>query len=213
MIISSPKLPVRLQPCSAPDLVPAVTLEQAQYSRLNWSNGQSKRPSFDAVRFLDPDMTSASLREGGWADVEITGGLLAGLDLTGSTIRRTHISGVRASGIIVAETEGKDISISSSKLDLANFRFATWSRVEFKNCSFKDADFAASKLADVVFSNCELSGCDFSGATLTRVDLRTSLLGDLKGASGLKGATITSGQLMGLAPVLALHIGIIVRDS
>jgi uncharacterized protein YjbI with pentapeptide repeats len=213
MIVSPPKLPAELQACAPVPLVPAITLELGQYPRLAWANDHSKRPSFDAVRFTEPDMTSTSLREGGWADVEIIGGLLAAADLTGSTIRRVRIRGVRASGLIVAETEGKDITIGASKLDLANFRFANWSRIEFNNCSFLDADFAGSKFTDIVFSDCDLSGCDFSGAALTRVDLRSSTLSDISGPSGLKGATITTGQLMALAPLLASYVGIIVRDS
>ncbi|HUD10899.1 MAG TPA: pentapeptide repeat-containing protein [Candidatus Saccharimonadia bacterium] len=213
MKVDPPKLPQIIPDASPGVLVAAMTIEGVQVTRVNWGRQEGKRASFDAMRFVEPDMTSAKLREGGWADVAVDGGLLAGTDLTGSTLRRVTLGRARASGLIVAETEAKEIQITGCKLDLSNFRFSKWSHVLFSGCDLTDADFAGASFRDVSFQDCDLVGCDFSGAHLTRVDLRTSRLDNPKGVAGLKGAQITSGQLMQLSPVLAHAMGIEVNDS
>jgi uncharacterized protein YjbI with pentapeptide repeats len=208
MTVDSPKLPQVLLNADPEDLEDAITIEGVHITGLNWSNGEAKRPSFDAVRFTNPDMSLAKLRDGGWADVEILGGLLAGTNLTGSTIRRIVVNHVRASGLVVAETEGRHITVKDSKLDLSNFRFAKWSHVRFVDCTFAGADFAGSTMSDVSFENCELDGCDFSGARFSRVDLNSSRITKVKGLGGLRGALMTYEQLIGLLPEVALEMGI-----
>jgi uncharacterized protein YjbI with pentapeptide repeats len=212
MIVVAPKLPSVLQKITPPDLESATSLENVELDHTNWSAQIGRRASFDAIRFIEPDMSSAKLREGGWADVEIVGGLLAATDVTGSTLRRVHMHHVRASGLIAVETEAKDILIEDSKLDLSNFRFAKWHTVIFVRCSFLEADFAGAHLKSVVFNNCDLTKCDFSGANLKDVDFRGSIMANIHGLSGLDGSKMTYDQLVGLLPEVASQLGITLAD-
>lgn len=50
------------------------------------------------------------------------------------------------------------------------------------------------------------------GGGLTDVDLRGLELGAIGGVDSLRGATISSGQLIEFAPLLATHLGLQVRD-
>jgi uncharacterized protein YjbI with pentapeptide repeats len=212
MIVAAPKLPQVLQNIQAPDLGSATTLENVELDHVSWSTQVGKRVSFDATRFIEPDMSSAKLREGGWADVEIVGGLLAATDVTGSTLRRIRMHHVRASGLVAAETEAKDILVEDSKLDLSNFRFAKWQTVTFVRCSFLEADFAGAHLKSVVFNNCDLTKCDFSGATLKDVDFRSSIMANIHGLLGLRGSKMAYDQLVGLLPEVASELGIKLLD-
>jgi uncharacterized protein YjbI with pentapeptide repeats len=212
--ITQPNLPEHMPKGAAlTDLEPAVTLEGVECDQVDWAGQKSKLAHIDSVRLIEPDLTGAILREGRWEDVEVSGGQLGGLNLTGSSLRRLLIQRARMSGVVLAETELKDIIIEDTKLDLANFRFSKLSRVRFVRCQLIDADFGAAQLVDVDFTNCDLTSADFSGATMKRVDLRSSVVQHIKGIGGLKGATINYDQMITLVPELAAGLGIEVKND
>ncbi|MGR7002536.1 pentapeptide repeat-containing protein [Yinghuangia aomiensis] len=68
-------------------------------------------------------------------------------------------------------------------------------------------------MTDVSFPGTSLDKVDFTKATLSRVDLRdATALGITSGAEALNGAIVSTPQLLDLAPALARHIGITVKD-
>jgi uncharacterized protein YjbI with pentapeptide repeats len=85
----------------------------------------------------------------------------------------------------------------------------------------RDADFGGAKLTRVRFPGCQLSGADFTKVTCADVDLRGAVLGDpgtettgiRAGYDSLRGVRIDTLQLMILAPLLAHHLGITVKDA
>jgi uncharacterized protein YjbI with pentapeptide repeats len=209
MIPHAPKL-AGLEPLASPQLQPALSLEAVDISGLVWTAQTARQTNFDSLRLSAPELTQVKLRDSGWVDVEIRGGILAGADLTGSSLRRMAVVSSRADGLIVADSTGRDLSFSDAKLDLANCRLSRWQRVVFAGCSLREADFGGATLQDVSFKNCDLTGADFSGAHLTAVDLRSSTLTGLQGLAGLAGAIIDHAQLIGLSGGLAHHLGITV---
>ena len=58
-----------------------------------------------------------------------------------------------------------------------------------------------------------LTRADFSGATLDKVDLRGAQLDITAGFESLRGALMSTAQLMSLAPVLAEQLGIQISDA
>jgi uncharacterized protein YjbI with pentapeptide repeats len=66
-------------------------------------------------------------------------------------------------------------------------------------------------LKNVAFVGCDIEDVEFSGATLHNVDLTESRIVSIKGFHGLKGARITSEQLVALIPYVAQEIGLIVE--
>lgn len=212
--IRQPNLPKQLpQAATLSSLEAAITLEGVECDQIAWAGQKSRLAHLDSVRLVNPDLTGAILREGGWEDVEISGGQLGGLNLTGSSLRRLLIQRARMSGVVLAETELKDVTIEDAKLDLANFRFSKLSRVRCVRCQLVDADFGAAQLVDVDFTNCDLTSADFSGVTMKRVDLRSSVVQQIKGIGGLKGATINYDQMITLVPELAAGLGIEIKND
>ena len=139
------------------------------------------------VRFVATD-----LAETGWQDVTLTGCALAGVPVFSAGLRR--------------------VTFRDSKLDSVNFRAGTLTDVTFENCLLRDPDFAGATLLRVSFAGCTLTGADFTKVTCTDVDLRRAELGITAGYESLRGATIDTVQLVGLAPQLARHLGITVAD-
>jgi uncharacterized protein YjbI with pentapeptide repeats len=213
MHVASPNLPAQLAESPLDRLENGITIESVKVVGASWVTQTARRATFDVVHLVDPDLTSAKLRDSGWSDVVVEGGEMSGLDITGSSWRRVAVSRARLSGIIFAEAQLGSITITDAKLDLANFRFATLKQVEFIRCSFTDADFAAAKLESVTFTDCQLAGCDFAGMTAKNVDLTSSAVERVNGVSGLRGVTLTYEQMISLVPELAADLGIKIQKD
>lgn len=211
--MTDPKLPRELPVLGSPlKLQTGMSLEMCEITSSVWASQTAKRLSIDSVRLRAPDLTAAQLRDGGWTDVALDGGELGGLNLTGSDVRRMLVRGTRASGLVMAETVIQDVRFEDTKLNLANFRLAKFFRVEFVRCQLTEADFGGANLRDVTFTDCDLTGADFSGTTMANVDVRSCVVLSLHGIGGLRGATLSSSQLITLLPELAEAAGFKVRD-
>lgn len=137
-------------------------------------------------------------------------------DFSGSNLADTSwhsvaVASTRCSGMQLPNSLLKNVTFTGCRLDLANFRFAKLENVRFEQCVVSGMDFYNAQLKHVAFVDCDVEGVEFSGAKLTDVDLTESRLLSVKGLSGLKGARITSEQLVSLLPYLAQEIGLIVE--
>jgi uncharacterized protein YjbI with pentapeptide repeats len=94
-----------------------------------------------------------------------------------------------------------------------NLRGAELTDVTFDDCDLRDADFAGATLTRTAFPGSRLAKADFTGATMDATDLRGAELGIIIDHGSLRGATISTAQLVLLAPVLAETLGITVSDD
>lgn len=74
-------------------------------------------------------------------------------------------------------------------------------------------DFTCAALTRTAFPDSRLTGTDFSRATMDRVDLRGAEPGIIFDPSSLRGAVVTAGQLVEMAPLPAGSPGILVEDG
>lgn len=206
--IISPRMPVTLD--DGPLTPPSTRgdLARVHVRDADWSNVTSPRLQLDVVVLERVQLTLASLREGSWMDVRVTGAEASGLDIAGLTGRRIEVTTSRMSGVIMSESNLRDVVFRGCKFNLANFRFAKLQSVLFDDCDLTEADLSGAVLAGVTFSRCQLRRTDFDAAVMSDVDVTTSELLDPKGVRGLGGVTIGYDQLAGLAPQLATELGI-----
>jgi uncharacterized protein YjbI with pentapeptide repeats len=187
---------------------------------------------YDGVAFAEEDFGGSGATGIRFLSCTFTGCTMTGLDLTGSVMRELRIERLRAVGTEFVSTGWLDVEVSGSllagpllydatlervvfrdcKLDAANFRDATLTDVTFEGCSLTDADFSRATMRRVGFPGSRLAGADFTKADLGEVDLRGCELGIERGLDSLGGAIVDQAQLVALAPVLAAHLGIEVRD-
>ncbi|MGA5820723.1 pentapeptide repeat-containing protein [Kitasatospora sp. NPDC094028] len=136
---------------------------------------------------------ACDLSDSDWQDSAVTGGVLAGISAYGSALRRVVFRGC--------------------KLEAVNLRSAVLRDVVFEDCLLRDVDLGGAKLTGVSFPGSTLEEVRLRGATLSRVDLRGAARLDLPdGHEGLRGALISSTQLLDLAPQFAHALGIQVKD-
>jgi uncharacterized protein YjbI with pentapeptide repeats len=139
-------------------------------------------------------LTGVSLAESDWVDSALVGCSLAGLEFFGAVLRR--------------------VVFRRCKLDSVNLRAARLHDVVFEDCVLRDVDFAEARLEGVAFPGSRLERAHFGRAVLKKADLRGAVAIDLAdGYDSLRGAVISSVQLLDLAPALANTLGIVVRDG
>ncbi len=162
------------------------------FRNVSFDGGRLRKVRFTDVTMAEVRFVATDLAETGWQDVTLTGCALAGVPVFSAGLRR--------------------VTFRDSKLDSVNFRAGTLTDVTFENCLLRDPDFGGATLLRVSFAGCTLTGADFTKVTCTDVDLRRAELGITAGYESLRGATIDIVQLVGLAPLLARHLGITVAD-
>jgi uncharacterized protein YjbI with pentapeptide repeats len=158
----------------------------------SFGGGRLRKSRFTNVTLLQARFVATDLAETSWQDTTLTGCALAGVQAFSAALRR--------------------VVFRDGKLDSVNFRQASFTDVAFEDCVLRDADFGGATLLRVSFAGCTLTGADFTKATCTEVDLRGAQLGITAGYESLRGVTIDTVQLVGLAPYLARHLGITVAD-
>jgi uncharacterized protein YjbI with pentapeptide repeats len=166
---------------------------ECAFTRVSFQGCQLRRVRFADVWLRDVRLISTSVAQSGWRDVTFSGSVLAGVEAFSSELRR--------------------VTFHRCKLDSVNFRAATLTDVTFDNCVLTEVDFGGASLTRTAFPGSRLAATKLTKAELDRVDLRGAELGITVDPLSLRGAIVTTGQLMDMAPLLADSIGIIVEDQ
>lgn len=172
----------------------------------------ARRVSIDAARLDTVVLVGGSLDKLELTDVLGVRLDAAALQAYKANFLRVSLSDCRLTGAELAEGRFEDCLFRNLKLDEVGFRFAHFKRVRFENCVLLQADFSSAQFDQVTFTGCDLAGANFMSATCRRVDITSEDLGSVKGLLGLKGATISTVQLLQLAPLLASELGFHVKD-
>ncbi|MFJ4653939.1 pentapeptide repeat-containing protein [Nocardia sp. NPDC088792] len=156
-------------------------------------HGNFRHTRFGDVWLRGVRWVGTNLGQTGWQDAELIDSAFSGVEWVGAGVRRVRFEGC--------------------KFESVNFRNSTLQQVEFADCVLRDVDFGEATLRKVSFPGTTLLRLALHRAKLENVDLRGALALDIaNGLDALRGATISTGQLMDLAPAFAQAAGIIVRD-
>ncbi|MCW2951065.1 MAG: pentapeptide repeat protein [Conexibacter sp.] len=158
---------------------------------------------------LDADLLAAD----GLADALLEQVSLANVRALHVSLHRVVLRGCRMTGLQLAESTFRDMTIDDCRIDLAAFRVSRFERVVFRNCMLQEADFVEARLDSVVFEDCDLSGADLSHATFSRSQLRGCRLDGIVGAERLRGTAMPWPDIVGFAGELAAAIGIAVLED
>jgi uncharacterized protein YjbI with pentapeptide repeats len=166
---------------------------ECAFTGVSFQGGGLQRARFSDVWMRDGRLVTTSLAQTQWLDVVIDRSLAAGVEAFGAEMRRVTFRGC--------------------KLDSVNFREAVFTEVTFDNCELRDVDFMGASLIRTAFPDSRLTRTDLSRVRMEKTDLRGAELGIIIGPDSLRGATISTGQLILLAPLLAETMGIVVSDD
>ena len=194
-------------------------LADARYDTVHFDAAELEAPVATGARFIESALTSTtfdggSFRLSRWSDVWMKAVRWIGTDLSGTDWMDVEITGSVFAGTTVYDAQLRRVVIRESKADSVNLRGSRLQEVSFVDCQLSHLDFAGATLTDVTFEGCELHGAAFDNAHLKNVDFRHAHeLAITSGYDALKGATISTSQLVNLAPALAQVLGISVVDG
>ncbi|NKY52109.1 pentapeptide repeat-containing protein [Nocardia vermiculata] len=158
--------------------------------------------------------TGGSVQQSRLSEVWMRGVRWIGLDASETRWTDVEIVDSAWSGVVAVDARLRRVRFEGCKFESVNFRAAKLQEVSFVDCVLRDTDFSRAGLRRISFPGSRLEGVALHGAALQDLDLREAVTLDLIGDIGaLKGAVITTGQLMDLAPAFARAAGIIVNDN
>ncbi len=166
---------------------------ECAFTGVSFQGGRLPKSRFSDVWLRDVRLVATGLGEAQWTDVTVVESVAAGVELFGAQLRRVTFLGC--------------------KLDSVNFRGAGLTEVRFDGCELRDVDLAGATLARAAFPGSRLARADLTGARMDATDLRGAELGVIIGPDSLRGAIVSTAQLVDLAPVLAQTMGITVSDD
>ncbi|HIV56966.1 MAG TPA: pentapeptide repeat-containing protein [Candidatus Stackebrandtia faecavium] len=211
---AAPQLPQQL---TSWDSVASPLEDDAQWWQLEIVGdvGAVEAARFDAeqCRIARADMSAGVWAKAGVVNCVFEDVNLANVFAQDCRMRRTSVTSVRGTGLQWTNGVVKDVVFRDCRLDLAGFRFSRFSHVVFDNCRLSGADFTAADLSGVRFESCDLSSAKFDEATMTGAVLRHCTLAGMRGVDGLRGASVTSTDLMSLTFTLADACGITVTQD
>jgi uncharacterized protein YjbI with pentapeptide repeats len=186
--------------------------DSEHFDQLEFADASASNARFIECAFTHVSFQAGQLRRARFTDVWLQGVRIMATDLAATswqdaTFARSAIAGAEAYG-----AQLRRVTFRDCKLDSVNFRDAALIDVTFDNCLLRAVDFGSASLTRTVFTNSRLEKTDFSQSTLDKVDLRGAELGITITPGSLRGAIITTAQLMAAAPLLAEAMGIVVAD-
>lgn len=127
-----------------------------------------------------------------------------------SVFRDVEFEGGRLGAVEAYDLKGRALLFNGCRLNYLNLRGSTLIDVAFRNCQIDELDLGQATIERMGFVDSQIGALSMHNATLKHVDFRMAQLSAVNGASSLRGATISSQQLLDLAPQLAKEAGILV---
>jgi uncharacterized protein YjbI with pentapeptide repeats len=183
------------------------------FERADFDNPRAPGTRFLECAFRQVSITDGSLQRCGLRDVWARDLRLTGSNLAESSWHEVTMLGSALAGVQVFGAELRDVIFSGCKLDSVNFRASKLTGVTFDHCVLRNVDFAGASLTRCSFPGSQLTEVDLSKVTMDKTDLRGAELGLIIDTGSLRGAIISSAQLVLAAPVLAQALGIVIDDD
>lgn len=166
---------------------------KSRIAKSDFAHSNFERLNLDNVIIENCIMLAGAFSESSWHTTAITGSLCSGIQLDKSILKNVRFTGC--------------------KLDVANFRYAKMTNIIFDSCVIDSMDFYNAELKNVQFIDCEINDLELQSSKLRNVDFRESKFIQVKRVADLKGAKITTEQVIFLSSQLANQAGIIVDDE
>jgi uncharacterized protein YjbI with pentapeptide repeats len=138
---------------------------------------------------------------------------LAAAVLDHAGLTRIVFDDCRLSGADLSGSRLVDVVFRECRLADASLRMTSGSRVRFEHCDLARLDLYAAQLPGACFFDSNLTDAELSQATLTDARLHGSSFDSLRGASALRGTTISSAQILPFALQILAMLEITVDDE
>jgi len=174
---------------------------------------EAKGATFARCRFVRCRLDDARLPDGRMTECLLDELGATGVDVSGSTWHDTILAGARIGALSAVRAQWSSVRVRGGKLDFLALAGARLDDVAFEDCVIDELDLGDARLKAVTFSGCRIGVLDVEAAQMTDVDLAGAQVRTVRGIASLRGATVSPGQLVEMAPLMAHHLGIRVGDE
>jgi uncharacterized protein YjbI with pentapeptide repeats len=210
--------PSGLPPSNGPEvtdleLTAGVWHTAAVVRNADWSGRHAESVTLDRVLLVGASLAGARLDALRLLDVRLIGCDLSNLVLTQPSLVRVELRDCRVTGLCLEGGQLQDVRFVSCSGEAVSMMELSAERLTLEDCRWPDADMRATKLAHLLVNRCRLPGSEWGRASLEVARFTASDLSAVKGASGLRGASMDAATLVPAAAGLVKALGITVRED
>ena len=177
--LRAPILPAALEPQEL-TRIDGAELESCRLDACALANQSGDRARFDGVRIVGGTLSATKLTHLTWVDVLCEKCDLSMIEWHEAKLTRVEFRECRVTGAKLATGELDHVRFVECQLDYASFSEARLRESSFEGCQLREADFTRADLTGTSLLRCDLKGADFGGAKLSRVDVSTSSLNEIR---------------------------------
>lgn len=168
---------------------------------------------FQATRFERCRLDEAVLADARMTECHLVEIGASGLDIAGSTWRDVILERPRIGALAAVRAQWSSVRIRGGRIDFLVLAGARLDDVAFEDCVIGELDLGDARLHNVTFDGCQVGVLDVESAFLVDVSLAGAKLKTIRGVGSLRGATVSTSQLVEMGPLLAAHLGIRVEGA
>ena len=210
-VLAAPDLG-RLREGGADELTAGEMVEDLELVEADLSGADLSALSLLSCRFSeifanDTDLTAARL-----VDCRLERLSSTYLHSPRSTWRTVELFDSRIGAWELYDADVESVLIEDCRLGFTNLAGTAVRDVLIRATRIDELDLSGIDAQRVRFEDCQVGTLRLHGGSLSDVDLRGLEMTVVSGVGSLTGATVSSGQLTELAPLLAQHLGLRVED-
>jgi uncharacterized protein YjbI with pentapeptide repeats len=206
-------LPEALTPFAETRLEPNGDYDAVHFAGLDFAGQAADDAGFLGCWLERCGLDGVSMRRARISECRLDELRATSLDAADSVWRDTLVTVRRVGALLSTGGSWSSVRVRGGRLDLVDLSGAKLTSVAFEGCVIGELDLGTVEARDLSFDGCEVELLDVTGARLVRTDLTGASIGGVRGVAGLRGATIGPAQLVDLAPSMAVHLGIKVRET
>ena len=217
---ASPKPPVlaapglgRLRDGAADELAAGGMVEDLQLAEADLSGSDLSAISLLSCRFSEVFANDTDLAAARLVDCRLERLSATYLHSPRSTWRTVELVDSRIGAWELYDADVESLLIEDCRLGFTNLAGTTVRDLLIRATRIDELDLSGIDAQRVHFEDCRVGTLHLHGGSLRDVDLRGLEMRTVSGVGSLAGATVSSGQLSELAPLLAQHLGLRVTDQ
>ena len=186
--------------------------DAVRFEGTDFTGAHAEGHSFLECSLLGATLDEAHLEGSRWSECEWQRIHGVGLALSDASLVETTLEGCRLAAVSAWGSTWRDVTVRGGKVDFLNLRGARLKDVAFVDCVVVELDLQEATVDGLTFEGCTLVQPTFGRGTYAGLDLSGATLRSPRGLAGLRGATLSRGQVIDLADAFAIELGITIAD-
>ena len=203
----------RLRDGEADELTAGEMVEDLELVEADLSGGDLSALTLLSCRFSEVFANDTDLAAARLVDCRLERLSATYLHSPRSTWRTVELVDSRIGAWELYDADVESLLMENCRLGFTNLAGTTVRDLLIRATRIDELDLNGIDAQRVRFEDCQVGTLRLHGGNLSDVDLRGLEMRTVSGVGSLAGATVSSGQLSELAPLLAQHLGLQVTDQ